>query len=78
VSLCLQWKYYHESDFQALVKKHQQIRRQYIDTQGIMLVWQYYITINTFGSLFLDIEDDRNDVSVAILPRNGYIWKSFS
>jgi len=36
-----------------------------------MLVWQYYITINTFGSLFLDIEDDRNDVRVAILPRNG-------
>jgi len=65
-TLCLQWKYYPESDFQARVKKQQQIRRQYIDTQGIMLVWQYYITINTFGSIFLDIEDDRNDVSVAI------------
>ena len=51
-TLCLQWKYYHESDFQALTKKQQQIRRQYIDTQGIILVWQYYITINTFGSLF--------------------------
>jgi len=49
----------------------EQIIRKYTDMQHIMLVLQYYPAMNKYGSLFLDIKEERNDVSVAILPRNG-------
>jgi hypothetical protein len=74
-TLCLQWKYYHERDFQALTKKQQQIRRQYIDTQGIMLVWQYYITINTFRVPKQELKDRGQKLPHKTHSDLGYMCK---